>query len=84
MSKDIRIGDEVVFRSTAASAGVYGIVEKAGRVNLSRSCDYQLGAVGIGEIIQVHTKMPRAGVDEVWRDGVKVFDSGRAAVRPAH
>lgn len=77
---DIRIGDHVVYRQTRARCETSGKVEKANRVNLALVAGYQLGAVGIGEIIDVRFILPRAEVDEIWRDDVKVFDSGRAVV----
>lgn len=55
-------------------------VEKANRVNLKLVADYQLGAVGIGEVIKVRFSLPRSEVDQVWRNNVLVYDSGRKSV----
>jgi hypothetical protein len=75
--KDIKPGDQVIFRRTKRRCYSRATVVKANRVNLACTAPYQLGAVGIGEILTLNLSFPRNEVDEVWRDGVKVYDSGR-------
>lgn len=77
---DVRKGDRVVFRRTRLRAHCEATVVKPNRVKLACTAPYQLGAVGQGEVITLDLSLPRAEVDEVWRDGAKVFDSGRQAV----
>jgi hypothetical protein len=76
---NIQPGDIVLYRRTRARCATGGTVEKANRVNLALVADYQLGTIGIGEIIQIRFKLPRSGVDQVWRNGTLIFDSGRAS-----
>ncbi len=77
---DVRKGDRVVFRRSKARARCEATVVKPNRVKLACTAPYQLGAVGEGEVLSLDLSLPRAEVDEVWRDGAKVFDSGRASV----
>lgn len=77
---DVRKGDRVIYRRTRLRARCEATVVKANRVNLACTAPYQLGAVGQGEVLTLTLSLPRADVDEVWRDGSKVFDSGRQAV----
>lgn len=80
MTIDVRRGDRVVFRRTRLRAPCEATVVKPNRVKLACTAPYQLGAVGQGEVLTLTLSLPRAEVDEVWRDGAKVFDSGRASV----
>lgn len=77
---DVRKGDVVFYRRSKARAACEATVVKPNRVKLACTAPYQLGAVGQGEILTLTLSLPRAEVDEVWRDGAKVFDSGREAV----
>lgn len=72
---DIRPGDTVVYRHTRARCETSATVEKANRVNLKLVADYQPSPTVAA--IQLRFTLPRSGVDEIWRDGVKVYDSGR-------
>jgi len=78
INRDIKPGDYVLYRRTFRRCETSGTVEKANRVNLYLVADYQPSPTV--PPIQVRFKLSRYEVDQVWRDGVLMFDSGRKSV----